>query len=47
VQLILRITPSRLLAVSGWASVAEASDLGAERELIDDGQRAVPQCQAS
>jgi hypothetical protein len=47
VQLILSITPSRLLAVSGWASVAEASDLGAERELIDDGQRAVPQCQAS
>jgi uncharacterized membrane protein YczE len=28
VQLILRITPQRLLAVSGWASVAEASDLG-------------------
>jgi uncharacterized membrane protein YczE len=47
VQLILSITPSRLLAVSGWASVAEASDLSAERELIDDGQRAVPQCQAS
>src|SRR5829696_5202817 len=28
VQLILRITPQRLLAVSGWASVAEASELG-------------------
>src|SRR5215213_10501081 len=41
VQLILRVTPKRVLAVSGWASVAEASDLGAERELIDDGQRAV------
>jgi len=30
VQLFLRITPNRVLAVSGWASVAEASDLGAE-----------------
>jgi uncharacterized membrane protein YczE len=30
VQLLLRITPNRVLAVSGWASVAEASDLGAE-----------------
>ncbi len=28
VQLFLRITPQRVLAVSGWASVAEASDLG-------------------
>jgi uncharacterized membrane protein YczE len=28
VQLILRITPQRLLAVSGWAPVAEASELG-------------------
>jgi hypothetical protein len=28
VQLFLRITPKRVLAVSGWASVAEASDLG-------------------
>ena len=28
VQLFLRITPNRVLAVSGWASVAEASDLG-------------------
>jgi uncharacterized membrane protein YczE len=26
VQLILRITPERVLAVSGWASVADASD---------------------
>ena len=28
VQLILRITPRRVLAVSGWASVADASDSG-------------------
>src|ERR1700752_4121198 len=28
VQLFVRITPKRVLAVSGWASVAEASDLG-------------------
>ncbi len=28
VQLILRVTPNRVLAVSGWASVARASDLG-------------------
>lgn len=35
VQLFLRMTPKRVLAVSGWSSVAEASDLcpkrGAER----------------
>src|SRR5262249_21576732 len=31
VQLFLRVTPKRVLAVSGWASVAEASDLGAHR----------------
>src|ERR1700752_1945774 len=30
VQLFLRITPKRVLAVSGWASVAETSDLGVE-----------------
>jgi uncharacterized membrane protein YczE len=30
VQLFLRITPKRVLAVSGWSSVAEASDLGAQ-----------------
>jgi hypothetical protein len=30
VQLFVRITPKRLLAVSGWASVADASDLGAK-----------------
>jgi uncharacterized membrane protein YczE len=28
VQFLLRITPKRVLAVSGWAHVAEASDLG-------------------
>ncbi|HET6735756.1 YczE/YyaS/YitT family protein [Mycobacterium sp.] len=28
VQLFVRITPERLLAVSGWAAVAEASELG-------------------
>jgi uncharacterized membrane protein YczE len=28
VQLILRVTPNRVLAVSGWASVAHASELG-------------------
>jgi uncharacterized membrane protein YczE len=28
VQLFVRITPKRMLAVSGWASVAEASDVG-------------------
>ena len=32
VQLVLRITPKRVLAVSGWASVAEASDLGAQTD---------------
>jgi uncharacterized membrane protein YczE len=58
VQLFLRITPKRVLAVSGWASVAEASDLGVKRrgwrnrtrrnrKIIDDGLRAAPQCQAS
>lgn len=58
VQLFLRITPERVLAVSGWASVAEASDLGVKtsgrrrfsrrnRKITDDGLRAAPQCQAS
>jgi hypothetical protein len=47
VQLILRVTPRRVLAVSGWASVAEASDLTAKPEVIDDRQRAAAQCQAS
>jgi uncharacterized membrane protein YczE len=28
VQLFLRLTPKRVLAVSGWASVAQASELG-------------------
>ena len=30
VQMFLRITPKRVLAVSGWAAVAEASELGAQ-----------------
>jgi uncharacterized membrane protein YczE len=30
VQMFLRITPKRVLAVSGWASVADASDLGSK-----------------
>ena len=30
VQLFLRITPKRVLAVSGWSSVAEASDFGSQ-----------------
>jgi uncharacterized membrane protein YczE len=30
VQFFVRITPKRVLAVSGWASVAHASDLGAQ-----------------
>jgi uncharacterized membrane protein YczE len=29
VQLFVRLTPKRVLAVSGWAAVAEASELGA------------------
>ncbi|HYZ66809.1 MAG TPA: hypothetical protein VE666_03215 [Mycobacterium sp.] len=32
VQMFLRITPKRVLAVSGWASVAHASDLGAQTD---------------
>ena len=32
VQFFVRITPNRLLAVSGWASVAQASDLGAQTD---------------
>jgi hypothetical protein len=30
VQFFVRITPKRVLAVSGWATVADASDLGAQ-----------------
>src|SRR4029078_6194437 len=36
VQLFLRITPKQVLAVSGWASVAEASDLGAQYSADGD-----------
>jgi hypothetical protein len=32
VQLFIRITPRRVLAVSGWASVNEASDLGVKSD---------------
>ncbi len=32
VQFFVRITPERLLAVSGWASVAQASDSGVETD---------------
>ena len=32
VQLVLLITPKRVLAVSGWSSVAEASDFGAQTD---------------
>jgi hypothetical protein len=30
VQFFVRITPKRVLAVSGWANVAQASELGAQ-----------------
>jgi hypothetical protein len=30
VQLFVRVTPKRVLAVSGWAAIAEASELGVE-----------------
>jgi len=36
VQLILRLTPRRVLAVSGWASVAEASDLNPQYSADGD-----------
>src|SRR3954469_1214751 len=36
VQLFLRVTPQRMLAVSGWASVAEANDLGAQYSADGD-----------
>ena len=39
VQFFVRITPDRLLAVSGWASVAQASDLGVERRAGRDKAR--------
>jgi uncharacterized membrane protein YczE len=35
VQLVLRLTPQRVLAVSGWASVAEASDLAGAQYSAD------------
>jgi uncharacterized membrane protein YczE len=39
VQLILRITPKRVLAVSGWASVADASDTRVKRRAGRDRVR--------
>jgi hypothetical protein len=39
VQLFLRITPKRVLAVSGWASVAESSDLGVKSDARNDKSR--------
>src|ERR1700754_128906 len=36
VQFFVRMTPDRLLAVSGWASVAQASDMGVERRAERD-----------
>ena len=39
VQFFVRITPDRLLAVSGWATIAQASDLGVERSAGRDKSR--------
>jgi uncharacterized membrane protein YczE len=39
VQLFVRITPKRVLAVSGWASVAQASDLGVRSHAERDRTR--------
>jgi uncharacterized membrane protein YczE len=39
VQMFLRLTPKRLLAVSGWASVADASDLGVKSIARRDKSR--------
>lgn len=39
VQFFVRITPKRVLAVSGWASVAEASDLGVRSHAERDRAR--------
>jgi uncharacterized membrane protein YczE len=39
VQLFVRITPKPVLAVSGWASVAEASDLGVRSHAERDRSR--------
>ena len=33
VQFFVRITPKRVLAISGWSSVAQASDLGAQPDV--------------
>jgi len=51
VQLLLRVTPKRVLAVSGWASVAEASDLGVKtsgrRSVVGAGFHAEVASQAN
>jgi uncharacterized membrane protein YczE len=39
VQFFVRITPDRLLAVSGWATVAQSSGLGVERRTGRDKSR--------
>ncbi|MCV7300529.1 hypothetical protein H7J93_12910 [Mycobacterium barrassiae] len=39
VQFFVRITPKRVLAVSGWASVADASDLGVRSHAERDRAR--------
>jgi uncharacterized membrane protein YczE len=39
VQLFVRLTPKRVLALSGWASVAHASDLGVESSARRNGSR--------
>jgi uncharacterized membrane protein YczE len=39
VQFFVRITPKRVLAVSGWASVADASDLGVRSHAERDRTR--------
>jgi uncharacterized membrane protein YczE len=39
VQFFVRITPKRVLAVSGWSSVAQASELGAQTSARRAGAR--------
>ena len=42
VQLFVRITPRRVLAVSGWAAVAEATELDPKRPGARAASRAPP-----
>jgi uncharacterized membrane protein YczE len=48
VQLFVRLTPKRVLAVSGWAAVAEASELGVKssdrRNRTRRNRQGYPQC---